>query len=42
MKNAPGLREFSESSLGNLGRVLGALPDARPAFFFRLNGVPRL
>lgn len=24
-----------ESSLGNLGRVLGALPGARPALFFK-------
>jgi hypothetical protein len=24
---------FSESSLGNLGRVPGALPGTRPAFF---------
>jgi hypothetical protein len=33
MTSFPEITVFTESSLGNLGRVLGALPDARPAFF---------
>jgi len=33
MISIAGITVQIESSLGNLGRVSGALPDARPAFF---------